>query len=299
MLGDRLTILHEGKIMKRSLIVPIIVLAFVSLACGMFTDTPAPAAPTIVPATTEAVVVAAEQATATLAQPTVVTELPTTAPEPTIPEPTATNAPTDTPLPPSEFEDTFDRRSDYWSDDVVVTTQTFGRDLQSNGTVQDGILRYRINDKETYLYKFFAPALPGDVSIETEFQSKGTIYNGIAIVCKVNEDRSSWFEVRVSSTSDYSFFRYEKRLRTEENKNPYVLLGKGKFKIDELYPTKLNSFKVTCLEDEIIMDTNRGMRVVSQFLDSSLDGSYVGIGVMSYEVIPVTIDFERILIRAE
>ena len=287
--------------MKRPLFLPILVLAFVSLACSIFEAAPTAVAPTAAP--TAAIVVEIEQPTATKVEPTVAkpTEVIPTATEvlPTLPpKPTATQAPTYTPA-PTEFEETFDQRNDYWSEDVVVTSQTFGRDLQSQSTVQDGTIRFRMGDKETYIYKFFVPALSGDVSVEATYQSLGNLYNGISIVCKVNEERTGWFEARVSSTSDFSFFRYDKSLRDVENKNPYVLLGKGKFKIDELYPTKPNTFKLTCLDDELILETNRGARVVSQALDSSLDGNYVGIGVMSYEVLPVIIDFEQVTIREE
>ncbi len=287
--------------MKRPFFVPMLVLAFVSLACSIFGAGPTAVAPTKAP--TKAVVVEVAPATATSAPPTAAppTEVPPTATEaiPTAtPEPTATQAPTYTPA-PTVFEETFDRRNDNWSEDVVVTTQTFGRDLVSQSIVQNGTLRFKIGDKETYIYKFFEPALSGDVSIEAEYQSLGNIYNGISLVCKVNEQRTSWFEVRVSSTSDFSFLRYDRSLKEKENKNPYVQLGKGKFKIDELYPTKPNTIKLTCLDDELILETNRGARVVSQPLDDSLDGNYVGIGAMSYEVLPITIDFDRVTIREE
>jgi hypothetical protein len=276
-----------------------LVVAFVSLACAMFGSAPVVVSPTSPP--TAVAVVATTQPSATATEPERVEPTATVALPTHPPEPTATDAPTDTPPPPqpTEFEETFDRRNDNWSEDVVLTTQTFGRDLQSRGLVQDGKLQFRLGDKETYLYRFFVPALKGNVSVEAKYQSIGALNNGISIVCRVNEERTSWFEVRVASTSDFAFYRYEKRLREEENKNPYVMLGKGKFKIDELYPTKENTFKLTCLEDELILETNRGKRVVNQLLDNPLEGSTVGIGVMSYDVLPVTIVFDTITIREE
>ncbi len=289
--------------MKRVISAPVILLVLASLACslpakvGMNTTSPKATS-------TQSEVIIVEEATATQPKPTNTVEMPTEPPTQT-PSPTETDAPVETPtsLPtetiaaPQEFIDTFDRNSKAWSEDFIVTTQTFGRDLQSKGIIQDGALTLSFLDKETYLYKFYNEPVGEDVTIEAEYQATGHINNSTALVCKVNDDRTRWLEIRVSSTSDFSFYLYDKQRKTVEGKNPYLQLSKGKFKINELYPTMPNKIKLTCLDNELIVSMNDDMRVLNQDLETPVDGSGVGVGAMSYDVVPIRIRFETITIR--
>jgi hypothetical protein len=293
--------------MKRAFFIPLSVLVLASMACALFGG-PAEM-PASLPTATQPSVVLAEEATVPAAEPTDdIQEIPTSAPAPTeteaptkVPTAAPTDAPVDTPTAagPLEFVDTFDHNQGDWSDDLIVTTQTSGRDLLSRTMIQDGILRFSFDDKETYMYKFFQTPINGNVTIATDYQALGHLNNGIAIVCKVNEAKTSWFEVRVSSTSDFSFYLYDKKRKTDLGKNPYLQIGKGKFKIDELFPTKPNAIQLTCLDNELILNANHDKRVVSQSLDVSLDGNSVGLGAMSYDVTPIKINFDQVTIREE
>jgi hypothetical protein len=297
---------HKGDFhMKRSFLIPLTILVLVSMACSMFsrgTEKPAD-----VPTATQPPAVQAEKATAAVTEPpTSVPEEPTAAPQPTdteapveVPTDTPEVLPTETEAGPVEIVDAFDHNKGDWSDDLVVTTQTSGRDLLSKGIIQDSGLRFSFDDKETYIYKFYNTPVSGNVTIKAEYHTMGHINNGIAIVCKVNEDHTAWFEVRVSSTSDFSFYLYDKKRKTDLGKNPYLQLGKGKFKINELYPSKPNVFQLTCLDDELILNANNDKRIVNQGLDVTLDGDGVGVGAMSYDVTPINIIFDKITIRQE
>lgn len=290
--------------MKRGLIIPFVVIALVAMACSMTgkNSKPTESKPT---ATQPIAQVTKETIPTNTTQPEEpiieepsepIVEEPT---QTTAPEPTATEAPTNTPPGPFEFTDTFDRNSQNWSQDLIVTTQTSGRDVLSKAVIQDGMLSFRFEDKETYMYKFLNSPVGENVSVLLDYQSGGHINNGIAIVCRVNDERTTWYEARVSSTSDYALFLYDKSRKTEEGKNPYLLLGKGKLKIDELAPTKPNTIKLTCLDDEMILDLNKGKRVINQILETQLSGSSVGLGAMSFDVLPIRINFDQVTIRGE
>jgi hypothetical protein len=296
--------------MKHAFFVPLTMLVLASMACAMFGQTTKP--PANLSTATQPSAVSAEKATATTAMEPTQPEATAVQEQPTIPpQPTDTEAPvevvTDTPevvatntqAGPVEVVDEFDHNKGDWSDDLVVTTQTSGRDLQSKAVIQDGALRFSLGDKETYLYKFYNSPVTDNVSVEVDFQALGHINNGIAIVCKVNEDKTSWFEVRVSSTSDFTFYQYDKKRKTDLGKNPYLQLGKGKFKIDELYPAKPNTIKLSCSNKELTLNANNDKRVVTQSLDTSLDGTGIGLGAMSYDVVPIKIIFEKIIIRQD
>jgi hypothetical protein len=166
--------------------------------------------------------------------------------------------------------------------------------------VDNGFMRFAIQDKETYVYKFFLATVEGDGSVEATYEPHGAMNNSISVVCRANQDLTSWYEVRIiSHYGEYNFYRYDKKLKTEENKNPYVLLGKGRMAIKEFSPGKGNTFKVSCMEDTLALDVNNGKRVVEQVVDEIIEGNIVGIGVQSYDVLPVTMDFDTVTITQE
>jgi hypothetical protein len=281
--------------MKRALMIPLVVLVLASLACSLFT--PKPSTPTEAPA----VAVQPTATTAPQVEAVQATEPPPAA-EPTDTEapaeelPTETSAPTDTAAPTS-ITDKFDRANSAWSDPVIVTTQASGRDVWAKISSGDGKMRFAIEDKETYIYKFYTGAPETATTIEVDYQNKGAVNAGIAFVCKANEDHTSWFEARVSaSDSNYYFYQYDKKRKEVEGKNPYVVLGKGHMKIDEFFPTKPNHIIFTCDPDQLSIDVN-GKKKGSQSIDVQLDGTLFGVGVMSADVIPATIDFDTVTLK--
>lgn len=285
--------------MKRKLILPVLILWLASMSCSLFTRDKATQAPTVQP---------------TVAMPVEPTSPPEVKVEPTAteevkpPEPTATEEvkvePTETEVvieatpteePPSSFEYTFDRNTQDWSDPLFVTTQASGNP-RTKITIENGIMRYAINDKETYVYRFLAFGVQGDVTIEVDYQNKGSTNTGIALVCKASEDLTSWYEVRFTAMDgNVNYYLYDKA-RRDEGKNPYLLLGKTHVASKDAGPTKPNKLKVTCSDSEISIDVNKGKVTASQELETQLDGTIVGIGGMSFDVVPVTMDIDTVVV---
>jgi len=279
--------------MKRALLIPLIVLLLATMACSL-TGTK----PTAAPVESPKAVVAPEKATEVPAKPTekpADTEAPAAEVAPTEVPPTEGPEPSEV---PTEIEETFDTDSGNWSDPLIVTSQASGRDAYLKITSGNGALRFAISDKETYVYKFYTEGLDGASSIEADFQNKGAFNTGIALICKANEDRTSWFEVRVSAAdNNYNFFQYDKKRKDEEGKNPYVLLGKGHMKIDQYFPTKPNRIVFTCSDSELSVDVNKGKVKASQTVDNAIEGNLFGVAVMTADVLPGTIDFDTVVIR--
>ncbi len=207
--------------------------------------------------------------------------------------------PTATPKPEAaegSYEETFDEDSGNWSDPVFVTTQASGRDPITKVGLESGALRFAIDDLETYVYEYYLYGVTGDVTIDVDYQVKGAVQAGLAVVCKANDDLSQWYEVRVTAMdNNVNYYLYDKA-RRNEGKNPYLLLGKTHLDIKEMGPTKPNNIKVTCTDTEIKVDVNNGTKVASQELDTSLDGAIVGIGGMSYDTLPVKVDVDSVVI---
>lgn len=285
--------------MKRTFLIPLMVLLLATMACSL-TGTK----PTEAPVEPTKAVVAAPTATEPPAQPEAKptevppTEAPPTEAAPTEVPPTEAPAPTEAPPETTEIKETFDRPTSNWSAPFVVTSQASGRDPRLSVTVDSGNMRFAISDKETYAYSFYNKELADASIIEADFQLKGALNTGIALVCKANGDHTSWFEMRVSAgDSFYKLYRYDKQLKEVENKNPYVLLGKGVLKKGQYFPTMPNHVVFTCSDSDLSVDFNNGKLTGTAPVDTPLDGTTWGVGVMSADVLPGTVDFDTVVIR--
>lgn len=252
--------------MKRALLIPLIVLLLVMTACG-----PAGNKPAAAPAESGKKAAAPEKATE---------------------EASGSSEAA------SEGQETFDQDTGNWSDPLVVTSQAQGHDPRVKITSGAGVMNFAISDKETYVYSFYTKGLDGAATIEADFQNKGAHNTGIALVCKANEEQTSWFEARVSGgDNQYKFFKYDKKLKEEQDKNPYVLLGKGRMQVDQYSPMKRTHIVFTCSDGELSIDVNKGKVKASQPLEEDIEGSLFGVGVLTADLMPGNLDFETVTIR--
>lgn len=272
--------------MKRMFVLPLFVFVFLLSACSGSSPTAASGgAPANAATSGKAAATAPEAPTATIGSTKVVLA-------------TATTAPTETPSGPVMYSETFDKPDDLWSDPVIVTTQASGHDPNLKINVDSGAMGFAINEKETYVYKMFLYTVDGTSSTTITYTPKGAMNSGIAAVCKADKELTAWYEVRlISGQSKYAFYAYNKKLKTEEHKNPYVLLSEGGLTTQEFQSAMENTFTFTCADKELKLDLNKGKKVVTQATDGSLKGNLIGIGAMSYDMLPITIDFETVVIQ--
>lgn len=191
----------------------------------------------------------------------------------------------------SSFHDDFTGQSTDWGDTLTVTTQAIGGKEGSQVKMEAGKLTFQFQAKETYAYKFLEPSFPADVAIETKFLALSHINNGVALVCRANEDLTEWIEFRLSSRSRYSIYHYDQSIKENEGKNPYVQLAYGGVDIKTLYPMKENVARVTCNGPMLSLEVN-GVEV------AAIDGAplqsegRVGVGAMSTDVLPIGVQFD-------
>ncbi len=291
--------------MKRPFIIPLVGMAFASFACGLTsglvspkTASPQPALPTTA-ATPSATLLSPTPAPPTL------TPLPDDsavpppefAPSQTPPPPAA--APTQrAPAAPLTFTETFDQANEAWSDPLIVTSQAPGRDPLYKLSLEAGRLRVALQDKETYLYSFYKTSFGSPASINITYEYRTLNENAVAMVCRADADKTSWYEARlVAGESKYNLYAYHKR-QPDDDTNPYELLAQGVLAIKEFSPVRSNVVAFTCSDKELKLDLNNGARVITQPVDGSIKGSFLGIGVMSYNLVPVNIDFKTVILQS-
>lgn len=255
--------------MKRTVLIPLIVLILASVACslGGLTggDTPA----------------ASQQE----GNPPAATQAPKY--QPTQPEATPTEAPRDE---VEGFEDEFDVINTDWSDVFTVTTQALNGKMFSTVKLEDGKLTFALKDNETYQYKFYKNPFPADVIIDAKYQAGGYLFNGIALVCRANSDMTQWYEFRVSSESKYAIYLFDQSLR-DSGKNPYISLKQGVVAVETLAPTKENELRAVCDGTSLILEANQVQ--IANVQDTTLsEGGMAGVGAMSGSLTPVTVWFD-------
>ncbi|NPV75470.1 MAG: hypothetical protein HPY59_03750 [Anaerolineae bacterium] len=207
---------------------------------------------------------------------------------------TPTATPTNTPVPEAgiekSFYDDFSTSQDAWSDMKMVTSQAKPGQMKTTVKYEDGKMIFEFRDLETYVYKFFNNRSRSDVVIEAQVLPTGHTSNGMALVCRANSDLTAWYEARLSSTSQYWLYRYDAKLR-EQDQNPYVLIKQGTMPINVFYPAKPNVVRFTCQGNNLKLESN-GQEVAATTDGALTEPGLTGIGAMSHEILPVAIQFD-------
>jgi len=243
--------------MKRQYLIPIIVFSLVSFACSLSLPSD--------------ISLGGKQPTAEAARPDKST-------------PTAE-------LPESKevYQIDFELLPENWSDDITMTTQALPGKMNSQIDLENGWLKFHIKDFETYLYKFYRDPMPRDVVIETKALNTGDVHNGTAIICRAAVDYTKWYEFRVSNSNDYALYYYDQKVKEEDGKNPYQELARGVS--PAISPMKENTIIASCIDTTLRLDIN-GTQVFIKQTDILMDGGLVGLGAMSYDLLPVVVKYD-------
>ena len=272
--------------MKHYFFIPILFILLTGLACSVFTGSSTPSA---------------SQAQLT---PSFTSPPPTDQSTPETASPTATQAEpgpaANTPAASgTKYTETFDKPNDAWTALQIVTSQAGEDQPPVLSKLENGRLRLSVQEKETYAYQFLKTPINGNVSIGATYEYRTLVNNGVALVCKADPGYKSWYEVRLlSPEGKYDIYQYDQQ-RKADNKNPYILLGTGLMKPKEFSTSQLNTVILTCTNNELKLDVNNGARVITQTVDSGLTGTLSGIGVMSYNLVPVNIDFKTVTLQSQ
>ncbi len=180
----------------------------------------------------------------------------------------------------------FDTPSEEWSDPLIVTSQNSDA---VEMLFDDGLLKFRINGKESYVYSIFDGAEQKNVAIETTMFNNGSQINNASILCRVNKDNSAWYEFHVASEGTYGLLRYDKSLK-DAGKIPWVTLVKsGSSKA--ISNVKPNVIKAVCDGTKLTLTVNDTLLFEKENGDITEAGQ-VGLGAIAYDALPVVIGFD-------
>ena len=181
-----------------------------------------------------------------------------------------------------------DVKTESWSEPRVVT----GNSNRVTTATEGEVMKFEIQDQETYIYRFYEGKEFDDVTVETTVENFGNTNNGIALICRATA--AGWYEFRISSSGNYAIYRFEQKLK-DSGKNPYTLIMNGAstainagFKTNKLtFTCQGNSLKPFVNDTEI-------KSINKPFEDGAYTSGQSGIGVMSYSDFPVKVDFKGV-----
>jgi hypothetical protein len=257
----------------RMLFAFVALLLAVSLACNFLTGPAATETPTI------------EEPPATDA-----TETPE---QPQVEEPT-TSAPTEPPVQQSSAEQYFTEEFDTDISNWTRLNVTGSKETNVDGLkleVKDSRLVFDFDTKQLYTYLFYDSFEYENVTVEASADNRGMNDNNISLICRYSEDEG-WYEFNVFNSGLYNILYgyYEK----DGNINYARIADGGSTKIKA--GKEVNTYKITCNDRKLALYINGTETRVVEDNQYVLRKGKIGIGVSSFDQLPIKVEFEWVKI---
>lgn len=228
-------------------------------------------------------------------EPPVVEQPPATqAPEqPQTEEPAAvaTEAPVEQPSSSAEqyFTEEFDGGIENWSKlDVTGSKETNPDGLKLE--VQDSRLVFDFSTKQLYTYLFYDPFEYENVTVEALAENRGMNDNNISLICRYNDE--GWYEFNVFNSGLYNilygFYKPDDSIsyaRIADGGSTKIKAGK-----------EANTYKITCNDRKLSLYINGTETRVVEDNQYALRKGKVGIGVSSFDQLPIRVEYDWVKI---
>ncbi|PKO12264.1 MAG: hypothetical protein CVU39_24780 [Chloroflexi bacterium HGW-Chloroflexi-10] len=258
--------------MKRNILAAILILVLVTVACT-FSARSEPTATPVSP---------------TEVSPTIVppTEAPTDVPSPTALPPTATPKPTLKPSPTvipvdpfhvEEFEQDLDNW--YWF-------LTYGREDKMDIYQENDRVVFDLDDTDIYSYLMYEEFSYEDVRLKIRAENRGKNNNSVSLVCRYDEE-DGWYEFNINSNGMWTILSFEGNLEGGE----YGLIASGG-SMNINMGKEYNEYEISCVGDMLNLWING--KETQSVQDRDFKEGLVGIGVSSYNVTPIKVEFEYV-----
>ena len=210
---------------------------------------------------------------------------PTTTPVAPV-EPTQTAVPTATPEPSAQkfFTEEFDSDQGNWDINVVKNTDT-ADPSQAKAEIMDGIYDFAIDGKFLTIYSFYLPYEYDNVKIDLQVENLGTNDNEINIICRATKE--GWYEFSIRSSGLYKIYAVDSNGYRQLHDGGSTKIKTGK---------EFNDYSVICNERTLSLFINGVETRVFEENEYAFSKGLVGIGVSSFDTLPVHIQIDSVTI---
>ena len=202
-----------------------------------------------------------------------------------------TTAPTQPPIPTEEpvaesqpyYTEEFDFVPDNWYYEVLM-----GNEDKTDISIADGKLTFTIEDYDTYAYVFYEDYTYQNVYIEASTLNRGSNENMVTLVCRYSDD--GFYEVNITNSGLYDIYAYVEAMDVG-----YVRLYNGGSRNINM-GLKSNTFAMTCEGNEISLYVNGVLERTVEDNKYNMPEGLIGVGVSSFDALPVIVAFDYVYI---
>lgn len=193
--------------------------------------------------------------------------------------------PTDEPVAESQpyYTEEFDFVPENWYYEVLV-----GNEDKTDISVADGKLTFTIEDYDTYAYVFYEDYTYQNVYIEASALNRGSNDNMVTLVCRYSDD--GFYEVNITNGGLIDIYAY-----VEAMDIGYIRLYDGGSRNINM-GLKSNTFAMSCEGNEISLYINGVLERTVEDNKYNLPEGLIGVGVSSFDAIPVIVAFDYVYI---
>ncbi|MGB7873767.1 MAG: hypothetical protein WBL25_05240 [Anaerolineales bacterium] len=195
--------------------------------------------------------------------------------------------PTQTPQPTAQqfFTEEFESDNGYWDLNIVKNAESSDTSKASAG-INDGVFDFMIEGKNLTIYSFYTPYEYENVKIDLLVENRGTNDNQINIICRATEN--GWYEFSIANSGLYWIYAVDE--------NGYRKLhdgGSTKIKAGK----EFNEYSIICKERTLSLYINGVETRVVEENEFVFSQGLVGIGVSSFNTLPVEIEINSVALN--
>jgi len=178
----------------------------------------------------------------------------------------------------------FDEYSDWWTWFLA-----YGDEDYADIYFDEGRMKFDLTDasSDTYAYLMYEEYYYEDVFIHALVENRGKNTNSISLICRYS-DVDGWYEVNIGSDGLYNIYRFDGELDTGDGYSMLASGGSNNIRQGKEY----NEYTLSCEGNTITVWIN-GVQTNS-VRDNSFREGLIGIGVSSYGVVPINVEFESL-----
>jgi serine protease Do len=164
---------------------------------------------------------------------------------------------------------------------------TSGSENKFNIYKERGRLVFDLNGPEIYSYLAYDPWIYESVRLDTRAENRGMNTNNVGLICRGSDE--GWYEFSISNGGLWYFWAYDGSTEL------YTLLDKGGSTAVRT-GKDINDYTVFCYDNTLALYINGVETHTMEETQFRFTEGWVGIGVSSFDVYPINIEFDWITI---
>jgi len=149
---------------------------------------------------------------------------------------------------------------------------------------ENGRLVFDINGTDLYTYFVYDPWFYTNVRVDAKAENRGKNTNNVSLLCRATDE--GWYEFSIANDGLWWIWAYDGTYTSLANGGSTNLnMGKG-----------INEFTITCYDNTLSLYINGVLAKSIEDNRFAFREGQIGIGVSSFDVLPIIVEFEWVVI---